>query len=99
MAKKLKIEKSKRKNKWNLFSDNDGIIDKSMLSGIHTEIFGNGKISIDGCMGVYEYRDTYLKLKLNKGAVIICGSDFDITQFENRLITIKGIISSVEFNI
>jgi sporulation protein YqfC len=50
-------------------------------------------------MGVYEYRDTYLKLKLNKGAVIICGSDFDITQFENRLITIKGIISSVEFNI
>ena len=58
MAKKLKIEKSKRKDKWNLFSDNDGIIDKSMLSGIHTEIFGNGKISIDGCMGVYEYKDT-----------------------------------------
>ena len=50
-------------------------------------------------MGVFEYRDTYLKLKLNKGAVIICGSGFDITYFENRLITVKGKISSVEFSV
>lgn len=99
MAKKLKIEKSKRKEKWNILKNTDNIIDSNMLSGAHTEIFGNRQISIDGCMGVYEYRDTYLKLKLSRGAVIICGSGFDITHFENRLITVKGTISSVEFNI
>ena len=69
-----------------------------MMSSTHTEIFGNSKISIDGCMGVYEYRDTYLKLKLQRGSVILCGSGFDITYFENRLITVKGKISSVEFS-
>lgn len=99
MAKKLKIEKGKPKSKWKILSAADDIIDRGMISGAHTEIFGNSQISIEGCMGVFEYRDTYLKLKLSKGAVIICGSGFDITYFENRLITVKGKISSVEFSI
>lgn len=98
MAKKLKIEKSKKKQKWSILKHTDEILDHSMMSSTHTEIFGNSKISIDGCMGVYEYRDTYLKLKLQRGSVILCGSGFDITYFENRLITVKGKISSVEFS-
>lgn len=98
MAKKLKIEKSAKKQGWSLLKHTDEILDSSMISGAHIEIFGNRKISIDGCMGVYEYRDTYLKLKLPKGVIILCGSGFDIIYFENRLITIKGNISSVEFN-
>lgn len=99
MGKKLKIEKSKRKTKWNILKSNEEIIDKSLVSGSHIEILGNSKISIDGCLGVYEYRDTYLKLKLNKGVIILCGTDFDITYFENHLITVKGKISSLEFNL
>lgn len=99
LGKKLKIESGKKKEKWNILKSSDEIIDSDLVKGAHTEIFGNGKISIDGCMGVSEYRDTYLKLKLNKGMVIICGSGFDITHFENRLITVKGKISSLEFNV
>ncbi len=99
MGKKLKIEKGKKKSKWNLLKSSDEIIDKSFMNGAHIEILGNSKINIDGCFGVYEYRDTYLKLKLNKGALIICGSEFDITYFENKLITVRGKISSLEFNI
>ncbi len=97
MAKKLRIEKKKRKDKWNILKHTDGIVDHSIIGSTHIEIFGNNQISIDGCMGVFEYRDTYLKLKLQKGSVILCGTDFDITYFENRLITVKGKISSVEF--
>lgn len=97
MSKKLKIEKPKKKQSSGILRHTDEIFDSSMINSTHTEIFGNEKISIDGCMGVYEYRDTYIKLKLRKGALILCGSGFDIVYFENRLITVKGKISSLEF--
>ncbi len=99
MGKRLKIEKIKKKGKWNLLKSGDEIIDGNLLKGAHTEIFGDGKITVDGCMGVCEYRDTYLKIKLSKGALIICGEGFDIVYFENRLITVKGKISSLEFSV
>lgn len=97
MAKKLKIEKSNKKEKWKLFGCADAVVDRDMLGGSHVEIFGNSEIVIDGCKGVFEYNDTYLKIKLSKGALILCGSCFDITSFENSLITVKGKISSLEF--
>ncbi len=96
MAKKLKIEKSKKRNKWNLIPT-DKIIDGDLMAGPHIEMFGSGKIQIDGCEGVYEYNSDYLKLRLKKGALIICGKDFDILTFENKLITVKGKITTVEF--
>ncbi len=96
MAKKLKIEKSKKSLKWNL-TPKDDFIDSDMLMGPHIEIMGNGKIEIDGCNGVYEYSDDYIKLRLTKGALLICGNNFDILTFENKSITIKGKIKSIEF--
>ncbi len=75
----------------------DKVLESEMLNSSHIEIFGNGKINVDGCLGVYEYKDTYLKLRLIKGALILCGSGFNIVYFENRLISISGKISAVEF--
>ena len=97
MAKKLKIEKGKAKPKWNILGKDAPPFEGEMIIGPHTEIFGNSRINIEGCLGVFEYKDTYLKLKLAKGSVILCGSGFDIVYFENRLITVRGKISSVEF--
>lgn len=97
MAKKLKIEKSKPKSKWHIFDCGEILEDKDMIREPHIEIFANNRINIDGCYGVFEYKDTYLKLKLKHGALILCGTGFDIVFFENRLITVKGKISSVEF--
>ena len=96
MAKKLKIEKSQRLEKWNI-SGKESAFDKELLSGSHTEIFGNARINIEGCLGVMEYKDTYIKLRLHKGTLILCGNGFDIVFYENKLITVKGKISSVEF--
>ena len=93
MGKKTKTEKQGSE----FLRNTDEIFDKSLLSSTHTEIFGDEKINIDGCMGVYEYRDTYIKLKLKRGALILTGIGFDIVYFENRLITVKGKISSLEF--
>lgn len=96
MGKKLKIEKTRRSVKWNI-SGKEQMMDTAFLSGPHTEIFGNSRINIEGCLGVAEYRDTYIKLRLNKGTLILCGNGFDIVFFENKVITVKGKISSVEF--
>lgn len=76
----------------------DGIIDSDLLSGWHIEIFGKNQIVIEGCLGVFEYRDDYLHLKLEKGAIILCGTGFNISVFEEKRITVKGKISSIEFN-
>ena len=96
MAKKIKIEKSKKRFNWNLIPKDD-VIYGDLLNGPHMEVFGDGKIEIDGCVGVYEYSNDYLKLRLKKGALIICGEDFDIITFENKSITVKGKIKSIEF--
>ena len=97
MSEKFKIKSEKAKQKWKLFHYTDKFLDKDMVKGPHLEIFGNSEIFLEGCMGVFEYSDTYLKIKLAKGSLIICGSMFDIVSFENSTITVKGKISSVEF--
>ncbi len=96
MSKKLKIEKSERREKWNILRY-DNVLEKEMLASPHIEIFGNAKICIDGCKGVYEYNETYIKLKLARGSLILCGNNFDIVYYEGDTITVKGKIASVEF--
>ena len=96
MAKKLKTLQGKKKTKWNLVPKSD-FTDGSLLSTSHIEIFGSSKIEIDGCEGVYEYTGDYLKLRLNKGALLISGNNFDILTFENKTMAVKGDIKSIEF--
>ena len=97
MAKKIKTDIKHKKGKWNLSGVLESGVTGELLSSSHIEIFGNQRISIDGCLGVYEYKDTYLKLRLSKGSVTLCGSDFNIVYFENRLISVKGKINTIEF--
>lgn len=97
MAKKLKFEKQKKREKWNIFNTSSQLFDKDLISGAHIELFSNNQIVVDGCLGVFEYNDIYLKIKLSSGALIINGSGFDIVAFENKMITVKGKINSVEF--
>lgn len=96
MAKRLKVESSKKKEKWKIFSMQDGI-EKEFLKGPQIEMFGNKRIIIEGCLGVYEYNQNYLKLRLKNGALILCGNDFDISSFEESTITVGGKISTLEF--
>lgn len=92
-----KVKLKKKKTKWKLGGFSEEETARENIGSARIEICGNTRITIDGCLGVYEYRDTYLRLRLTKGAVILCGIGFNIVFFENRQITVKGKISSVEF--
>lgn len=96
MAKKLKIDTNKKKEKWHIFSLGEGI-SKTLLSGPRMEIFSNNHMILEGCLGIYEYNDNYLKLRLSHGALVLVGKDFDILSFEEKTITVKGVFSSLEF--
>ena len=97
MGKKLNIERSAKSTKWNLFKIDSAILDNDLIKGPHIELFYNNQVVIEGCIGVYEYNDTYLKLRLSKGALILNGEAFDILTFEDKTITVKGKINSLEF--
>ncbi len=97
MSKKFKFKSEKPKEKWQIFGCSDSGAQAQRFKGPHIELFGNREITVEGCMGVFEYSDTYLKLKLPKGALILCGCNFDIVAFEGTTITVRGNMSSLEF--
>ncbi len=97
MSKKIKIEGKKRKEKWNLFGSDNTLLDTAVLKGAHIELFSDSRITVEGCDGIYEYNENYLKLRLKKGALVLCGTDFDIAAFEGKNITVNGKIDSLEF--
>lgn len=89
--------KSARKNKFNFTVDKEDVLSTQMIRGAHTEIFSNKKLIIEGCQGIVDYQNDYLKLKLKKGFLNIMGTDFLITSFEEEKIVVNGNIISVEF--
>lgn len=96
MSRKLKYDSgNNKKTKWVLKGSAFGRSER--LTGAHIEMISNREICIEGCRGVIEYTDAYLKLNLCKGALIVIGSNLDITLFEGKTITICGTINSVEF--
>jgi len=95
VAKKFKIPSKHEKPRLHLFSFEDEKPKYDTKSYI--ELISNREITLEGCQGVAEYKADYIKLRLLKGNLIICGEGFSIASFENKNITIKGKISSIEF--
>ncbi len=89
--------KSKKKEKFNLIKDRDEILSGELLNGAHIEMFSNKKLIIDGCYGIEDYQNNYIKLKIKKGNISLTGNDFLILSFDNEKIDIKGNFLSIEF--
>ncbi len=93
---KFKFRSSKR-NRFNFISEKNEIFNTEILSSVHTEIFSNKKIIIEGCKNIIDYKENYIKIKFKKGFFNIMGNDFVITDFNEDKIEIKGNILSIEF--
>lgn len=94
---KFKFISNKKKDKFNIFNIKEDLVNANTVKGIRIEILSNKNITVEGIKGVFDYKDDYIKLKLKKGYLIICGRNFFITYYENETITVSGIISNIEF--
>lgn len=94
---KFKFKTAKKKEK--LFRYKDTLEQVKKISGVRIEILSNREMSIDGCKGIVEYNDEYIKIRISEGFVVILGSSFKIPVFDGPLITISGKISSIEFSV
>lgn len=98
LARKLKIESKAKKEKWNILARENGL-EKHLLTGPRIELFSNKQIVVEGCLGVLEYNENYLKLKLSPYALVLVGENFDVVSFSEQSILVKGKINSLEFDI
>lgn len=89
--------RSNKKNQFNFIAEKDEILNHEILSGVHTEIFLNKNMIIEGCKNIIDYRENYIRLRLKKGYFSIIGSNFLITDFQQEKIEIRGNILSIEF--
>lgn len=89
--------KTNKKEKINLIKDTNEILNTELIGGAHIEIHSNKKIIIEGCCGIVEYQNNYIKLKFKKGFISLTGDNFLILSFDNETISIKGDILAIEF--
>lgn len=99
VARKFRFKTEKTKTKNRLLGGAEDVIKPEHIGGPHIELFSNKEMTIDGCGGVLEYCDTYMRLRISKGTLTICGTNFDITMFDDDVITVRGNISSLEFSL
>lgn len=97
LKEKFRFPSTKGKNKLKFFGTPDDVIDMDIVKGAHIELFSNKELILEGCRGVFEYDENYIRLRLANGSMVLCGSNFDIRLYEENTITIKGNISTIEF--
>lgn len=69
----------------------------ALTDQIHTEMYSNKKIVIDGGFSVLEYSEELICLRLKKGTLSIFGSGMIIVSVSQGHIVITGDIISFEF--
>ncbi|MBO4693633.1 MAG: YabP/YqfC family sporulation protein [Clostridia bacterium] len=95
---KFKFKTNSQKKKLNIFRFN-GVTDTGRnLSAPRIEIISNREFSLDGCLGIIEYNDVYVRVKVPRGEITVMGVSLDIPIFDGPIITVKGKIHSVELN-
>jgi sporulation protein YqfC len=61
------------------------------------ELFGNRRVIVEGCKGVIDYSEDFLKLDLGNIALKIVGKNLVIDSFIYEELDLKGEIVLVEF--
>lgn len=61
------------------------------------ELYGNKQVIVEGCKGVVDYCEDFLKLDLGNIILKITGSNLIIESYIYEQIDLKGEIFSVEF--
>ena len=97
MARRFRFKSGKQKEK--LLGGKEDTVKPEHIRGPQITLFSNKEMTVDGCTGVLEYCDTYLRLRTGKGSLTLFGKNFDITVFDDRQLTVRGVFSSIEFSL
>lgn len=97
MSKKIRLGKRRVKNKIILFAKTVDFPTEALKKSANITLFGNKEAVIDGCYGIIEYSDCCIKLSIGEQIFVMIGSDFDIFDYSDCSITVKGFIKSLEF--
>ncbi|MGN0660856.1 MAG: YabP/YqfC family sporulation protein [Oscillospiraceae bacterium] len=62
------------------------------------QISNNEEVVIEGCIGVEEYDENIICLRLTKQKAVISGTDLQMETYLSGLVAIRGRIHSVEFD-
>lgn len=64
--------------------------------GFRLFLISDRNIAVEGHKGIYEISDTIIRIKVNKGTVIITGHELMIKDISNTEIFISGYIKGIE---
>ncbi len=97
MSKKIRLGKRQIKNKINLFKEAVDFPAGALEKGANITLFSNKEAVIDGCYGIIEYSDCFIKLSIGNQVIALTGCDFDIFDYTDCSITVRGFIKGLEF--
>lgn len=97
MSKKIKLNRSKVKEKLNLFGIAFKNINDPFSKLAQINLKGNREAIIDGCYGIIEYSDCLISVNIGGGTLKLIGSDFFVSDYSQSNIIVRGIIKSIEF--
>ena len=60
---------------------------------------GNKQAQIEGCGGIIDYTETFIKISIKKGFITFFGKDFKVLSFFDNQIIFKGEIMSIEYSV
>ena len=75
-----------------------GLPKESMGVVSHVNIIGREEVSVEGYRGILEYTENIVRLNTDKFIIKIVGADLEIGIIAEEYISIKGLISGVEYN-
>ena len=66
-------------------------------NGVRIETFSNKEAIVEGCKGILEYSDEYIKLNVGCGNVGFFGTGLYAHSFSDETLVIKGRIKNIEY--
>ncbi len=99
MLSRFRFKTNGEKKKLRIFRYEKESDSRKKLLTPQIEMLSNKELNLDGCKGIIEYNDVYIRIKVSSGEITVTGVSLNIPVFEGPTITVSGDIKSVEFNV
>ena len=87
------------KNKQNIFSlaEKFDLPEEIILGMPLLVVGGNRRLYVENHLGLLEYTDTSVRIRIKQGQIILTGTDFFIESILEKEMRVAGVIKAIEF--